>query len=378
MTVAAWPSKGGLEQLPSGAEVAALHLDSVPLKKDGSFLVTVDSASIPANYRESNGSTTFEVSFRTSGAVVPSWFFSSTPRATHNGGGVSWGNERVSTDKADELASNGLARSHVNVKFDSVTEKAEIVEVGNEPESWVSADGLSLLSRDVARESALGVAVFNDSVGAAATPPGNWACGSWSSTSSWQYNKPEKMANVVGTLKGKAKVTQTHTSSHTLGVSLKMGSGSWGGGNAGGTSAITTNDTDTSGVIMTGINRNSVNYRKFTRWCFDPFFPGERTDQAWFPVSVHTLNISPLNLSRPNWDSNPNACSIKSGGHFTKTQGSNVTYSGGVSITPVAVNSKASFTSSTSIRWDFTGSAKLCGSTSQGPLASPQAGVFVP
>jgi hypothetical protein len=123
---------------------------------------------------------------------------------------------------------------------------------------------------------------------------------------------------------------------------------------------------------------NGVNYLKYSQLCRYHDRAGKvhwYTDSEMRPGGFFDLTEG--QFERPVADPDFAYCDVVyPGDRKTKSRGTNVTYSSGVSIVGVvSTSAHASFAQDTSITWNITAKSLFCGSTSAGPLRAPQADV---
>lgn len=237
---------------------------------------------------------------------------------------------------------------------------------------WLGADGSATLTSAQALAAATTPRIdvtIGSSGGFVPLRP----CGPWVKTGQIQNGRSERFMNVysVGS-NAKPWVTQEVGSSHTLGIAVKAPGAPW---TLSGSNTRSTSSSLTTHRGYIGGMRNQVNYREYKRTCPSPL----RYWYQWKPYSVHSLNSGfTAYAGVPAWNYRANCGEQRYRvGDFTKSEGSNATFSNGVNLTVLDVSAKATFSSNTKLRFDFSGAgAYMCGSTSQGPVSSPQAGAY--
>jgi hypothetical protein len=188
--------------------------------------------------------------------------------------------------------------------------------------------------------------------------------------SQWQAkeyitHRPEKFVNAYGRPHAPLEVSEDVGSTHSLGVALKIEGGGWG---LDGSSQLET--TSGAGGTQTfhyeRLIYNSVNYRHWHMTCTGP----EGHDRDMLKASGFYDLIS-------QWPSIPPTtwiyCVTKSSGEWRKSQGSNVTFTGGVSLPYLSVSAHISFSQNFQLTWRPNAPVWLCGNTSLGWAQAPQA-----
>ncbi len=94
--------------------------------------------------------------------------------------------------------------------------------------------------------------------------------------------------------------------------------------------------------------------------------------QGWWKPYQTTNILYPINYlsGQPNWEPN---CGTYSSGYMYKTQGTNQTYSAGINLGPISVSAHTDWETDNKLKWNFSASTRLCGSTTGGWVSSPQA-----
>jgi hypothetical protein len=361
----AWPSASVLAEQPDGELVRTVTLATGVTNRRGEVRVAVDSAVLGRDFVDDD-TVNFELGIGY-GSQEATWNFPATRAAA---GGASpqhlWSNPNVSREEAAVHAGLGLGPVHLSI---DLGERPSIVERGNEPSSWINDDGRTLQGTEVVAVSAVQLAPRTsvNTVGDVSLAESCY----YIAQNNWQYGRGERFIHAIGTAQAPPTVLQTTSSSHTMGVAYRSsGTASW---SQSGTSTATTGASD-SRYLGTSVRvYNTVNYRQYRYSCnHGVSYTGQ---EQWRPVSINALNAGRDIISRPNWTG---GCTTYSNGTRSKTQGSNVTFATGVTLSFFSVSAKSSFSVSTALRWDFTGPAKLCGSSSLGWVSAPQAGAYVP
>jgi hypothetical protein len=354
-----------MDALEDGERVNTKVVGREKADSAGRFAVSLDPATLGSEHRRSDGGVQLELVVADAVDEV-FWDFTA---AVSTRVGSAWGNDRI--DQRDLAGRSALNLGPAHVSID-VGERPEVRELGDEPETWVDDNGERLTLSSAAQRATAAKetrrALFDEDVAGAGdvTPLGQ----GWCATSAYKNGLTEGFIRTIGVINAKNWVDQGTSSSHTLGVGYKSGSGSW---SQSGTEKKSTGATSSDHRGYNATIRNKVNYRRYVG-CDGLPLNAER----WRPSSIHSLGSSGIiHSTRPAWNK-PANCTTYSQGNKTKSQGTNVTFSSGISFSPISLSAKSSYSSNTKQRWVVTGRFQLCGSTSSGWAGAPQAGAFVP
>jgi hypothetical protein len=357
INVLAWPSPEFLAELPGGAKFQEKLLAQESSGPEGGFAVSVELDSLDKEHISDAGSVDFALIVGDSQYQIR-WSFTAT-RAT--GTQNLWSNPRVAPSLLSQRDSNRKAPTRLSI---DLGENARVVEEGNEPDKWVGNDGRplgiakGLQAARVARESR---AAFGKSAGAQVGP---LACGTWVAVDEYQYARTERFVQAIGTGNARPTVDQEVGTQHTMGIAYDSGTGSW--SQSGSLSLSFGASAETTYGAGASLVYNKVNYRKYEQFC------AWLWHYQWRPSGYYALNSGYGPLITPYWSN----CTNYYSGTYTKSQGTNVVFSAGVTLTMISVTAQAQFTNQTKLSWNFTGSGKLCGSSVAGWVSAPEAGAY--
>jgi hypothetical protein len=362
--VTAWPNQDVLDDLGDGEAVPTKTVATGITDGSGQFALAVDPEAIGKEYIGAHNGADLEVAIANDTRQVD-WNFTAFVQES-DGDGQTWSNPRLDTAEASLMSRKRKAPTHLLVDLGA---ESTVAEEGKAPESWVGPDRKPLgKSRGAAATRVLSHNRTMPSQGksavVAAAPP---ICVT-SATSEYQYGRRQEFVNAIGVLNAKATVIQKSGTDHTLGVAIDYKNDQAGFKQSG----SITKSFAASGVTQLAYNK--VNYRKYRNKCS---ITGQVNWEAWRPDNYNDLNAGSLSISRPSWNASSENCATKDNGTFIKTRGSNQVFAAGVNLNAINVSSEAKFSSETSLKWVFTGRAKLCGSTRAGWASAPQAGAFV-
>jgi hypothetical protein len=247
---------------------------------------------------------------------------------------------------------------NVDLKID-LGSNPGVADTANPPTSWhgVKRDQLT---PDGLVPVAMSPAVVAPSSGSDASPM--FCTTTW--TNNYKYGIPEAFANEWGWTGALGTFHEALSTSHTLGIAIDLGGGSWRAGGTWGLSESDGAEANTSGLWDNQIN-NEVNYREQWNGCDLHWY--------WYPVSTYAIEYPILgwpHTSHPHWTS----CAVYGNGQdATKTQGTNTTYAYGVGFGPINLSTQSGWSTAVSNKWTFTSTSHLCGSTSFGWVSSPEA-----
>jgi len=331
VSLVAWPTNPILATLPAGAAVATLPVATVNSDSTGRF--SIQPTAVPADYRDPEGTTNYELSVA-DGTRSVLWNLSLT--FTNGATGGRW------TTAGEPSASQGPGTS---LRFDLGVH------------SGVGIDLPSAMTSQTAPADDVVQTGFT-AVPAQSVAPACCVC-VWAATNNWYYNRPEKFMAAYAWSGAKVTVTQVNGTDHQLGIGYQVSGGNW---SQSGTMNL--DESSGGGAEVAGfINKyiyNAVNYRDWVNSC-------GATQRR--PASTYAFISSTTSASHPTWS----YCTTYTSGTFWKTSGTNVTYSAGVNIIVLSVSAQSGWNTSTKEAWVVTSATKLCGSTSQGWVSSPQA-----
>jgi hypothetical protein len=316
VTLTAWPDADTLMGLPSGAPVGTTRLTTVIVGTDGSYAVAPDLSSLSARYREADGTVNVELEIGSPAGhaqySLPVALSAHVPAAGDATTAVGGSRPaRVDIDLAQHTVVNSLA-AHTS--------------------------GLATFATPVARS-------------------GDYKCGDWEAGDKLRQ-RPEKFMNVYADRTGKATVTETAASSHTLGVAIKISSGPW---SVDGSASETVSDGSyaTNTYAHDVAIKNTVDYRKYHRLCVTENFKTHWEHEAR-PGHFFALEVE--RLTEPIRGAGFSNCVMVHRGTYTKTHGRSKDFSLGMDLYFVRVEAHAAYSSHTRISWHITGRNRLCGS----------------
>jgi hypothetical protein len=243
-------------------------------------------------------------------------------------------------------------------------------DLNDSPTNWKGVPSTQLTSAGLLKAPTSPVdATTNPSLGVDAAAVGGvvkpMGCGVVIPLNLYRYGIQEAFANVWSWTGALVTFHESTSSNHQLGIAFKTSAGGW---SQNGTQTFTESgggSADVSGLWDNQVN-NKVNYRAITWYCANGA-------QGWMPDSTYALAYPILgwpHSSHPKWSS---CVTYGSGAVMTKTQGKNTTYGYGVSFGEVSLSTQSGWDQSVDIKFNFTATSKLCGSTGAGWVGSPEA-----
>jgi hypothetical protein len=358
-----------LDKIGDGDVVPTKSVATGTTDESGRFVLAVDPDALGVDYIGAHNGADLEIAIANDDRQVD-WSFTAFVQES-DGDGQAWSNPRLETANSSLKRQERKAPTHLLV---DLGEEPTIVEEGKAPEEWIGPDRKPLgKSRGAAATRVLShdrtIPSRRKSDVSAAAPP---ICAT-SATNEYQYGRREEFVNAIGVLNAKATVSQKSGTDHTLGVAIDYKNDQAGFKQSGSLTKSFSSSAESSFGI-TQLAYNTVNYRKYRYKCS---ITGTVKWEQWRPDNYNDLNAGSISIARPSWNASSANCTTKDNGTFIKTQGSNQVFSAGVSLNVISLSSEAKFSSETSLKWVFTGRAKLCGSTSAGWVSAPQAGAFV-
>jgi hypothetical protein len=346
--VAAWPDSQVIDGMRIGQPADFHALPQVVTDEQGRFVVSVSPTTLPGKFVEPGGRVQWDV-IVDDGASLIDWDFSnrSAPADQRFGASASDGQE------------GGAAPTAVRFEFGS--DPAVVVASVSEANS---AAGLARAMVE-AREAV--------SVQPSRIPrrlPGSGAAEPASSSCHWvvadtKHGVSERFAHVYPGAGAPVYITQSVGAEHSIGIATGF-AGKWHGGRAGGSVTI---DSSASATLRAPGNRTAwdrVNMKKWSDLC---------GHYQWRAYSVHSLLTGWTKKSEPRFTS---CARYPKGAQLVKTHGKNFEFNGGVDVGPVAVDSRAGFSTHTKLVWHVKTPTWLCGSTDQGWASSPEAEADTP
>lgn len=354
----AWPNQDKLGAIGKGEPIPMYVIGRAKTNRAGGFTIDADPAAIPPDYRGKGDRVDVELTFGDS-AREARWNYTATP------------------DTAKGWVLTGTDAHQPNLRAD--LGRSVGYDLGNDPAAWVSPAGTTLgaagrtgaplrvsaISRDFTQLRTLPLTTLRATrmaptstsarSAAAVAAPTDICFGTWGST---QNGQEEYFARVYAWTGALATVYQQYGTDHTLGIGYSSS-----GFSQNGTSTISLNASASRSGVADVTAWNKVNYRAYTYSC--------RPGVEYRPISVNALLTKWTYWPHPTtW----NTCTTYTSGTYTKSSGTNVTYSGGVSLTGIgSVSAQSGWNSDTKFSWTVKQRTKICGSTTAGWVSSPQA-----
>ncbi|MCP2323471.1 hypothetical protein HDA40_001978 [Hamadaea flava] len=187
----------------------------------------------------------------------------------------------------------------------------------------------------------------------------------------WYYGRSEHWDS-LNTVSGiSMQVEMDAGASNTLGVGVNLDSKGWKGG---GTASKTVQSGAGASITRTTATTfyNKVNYRRFVEYCHSVGYTWE--NQYMRPMSFNDI-IDNAKLYTGFWNP-PATCATKSSGSYSKTKGSNISWSSGIDAHFLSVSAQASYSTNTKVTWTFGRTGRLCGTSAAGWADSAHAGAW--
>jgi hypothetical protein len=339
VTLTAWPDVDYLNTLATGDTVPTRVVASGTTTFLGAYSLAPDLSSLPSMYVEPDGTVNMDLD-TVSGVAAQTWSISgATPGSL------------ASTDPDLAVAPSGQETVSFNMASGTVTQQVR-------------------RSRAVvSRVATVRAPVGNVHANPGAPPSCNYT---QYSAGPYIYHNPEKFAGVWTDAGGPATMSETSSSSHTLGIGLNIDNKGWG---ADATATIETENSTTSsiGYQHSYYLYNEVNYRHYTRSC-QQYTGGPQVhyDKAR-PHGFYSLQTPSLKvgINPMTWTE----CRTYTVGSVGKNHGASQEYGLGVSLPFVSLSAHARYSNSTETDFTFTGVPELlCGNTSAGWASAPLAG----
>lgn len=343
-----WPNTSVLQQLKVGEKAPVKIVDYATTGPSGEFAVSLLPRLVDDEYMEVDGSVSVQLWLVHDGKEVP-WNFSALP-PTGKEAFENWSTEpiRQSDSKLGDV---------LEINF----------EIGGEPNvrqsddpasSWLGVDSYASSDRG-------SLSLVDGGVPVALATSTCWAAVPVGGT--WLYNNRERFMAVYGWTGAKATISQavSSSSSHTVGVAYKPNVGSW-TVNGSTTQTISTGSAQTITGITNAFIHNSINYRRWN--CSEAndntTIVGTEIRPAGFYDIFNEPHTSALHVSYTL------GCVLKSSGTIIKTQGTNQTFSAGVSTPYINLSARSGFNQGTRLEFNVTAPSKVCGNSAQGWLAA--------
>lgn len=370
----AWPNDAVLDALADGERVNTRVVARDAANDAGQFEVSLTPDSLSPEHRRKDGGVQLELVIADRQSEVI-WNFTAVGAASElsRNGALTWGNERVDQRSLAARSELGVGPTHISVE---IGERPTVRELGDEPENWVDDNGGRLSAAGATDRAVAPKEPRRADFDTIATVDGDVTplAQGWCATGTYETGRTESFIRTIGVIQAKNWVDQSSSSSHTLGIAYKSGSGAW---SQSGTASRTTSTSSSDHLSYNGTLRNKVNYRKYVGCDGTPL-----NAEQWRSSSIHSLGSSVIiHSTRPDWQKSANCTNYPATtGTKSKTSGSNVTYSAGVNFSKISLSARASYSSYTKQRWVPSGGSgrfNLCGSSSSGWSGAAQAGAFV-
>jgi hypothetical protein len=315
VSLIAWPDAGALDQVPDGAPVGTRQIATAITTDDGSYTLAPDLSSLPDRFRESDGTVNVEL----------------------------------------EIASpTGHAQFSLPLATSAAVPAAEVTTTavpGSRP-AEVDVD----LSRHAVADS-LSTRTRPATLATSVAQSGDYKCSDWEAGDKLGQ-RPETFMNVYADPTGKATVTETTASTHTLGVAIQISSGPWSvDGSA--SQSLADGSYATNTYAHDVAIKNTVDYRKYHRFCVTENFKTHWEHEAR-PGHFYALEVE--RLTEPIRGAGFTNCVMVHRGTYTKTHGKSKNFSLGMDLYFIRVEAHAAYSSHTKISWHITGRNRLCGS----------------
>ncbi len=312
VSVSVWPSDRVLAALPDGAPVTLISLGTTRTDSRGAYAVSSALADVPADYREADGSLSVEVDV-TSAAGATQW------NSTVGGS--------APLSRADSFDLAGSVR-----------------EDGVQTALAVTAPASGATS------AAAGAAPDNGG------PTCHWAATSTYKQATEFYGQADGAPGVW------AHLTQTATSTHTLGIAVEGSNGAWSGSGSSSVSVTSGTSSSTSSTNYSMRWYNTINYRGYNWIC-----TSGSVKHTYRAVSTYGRNSEWHQVTHPYYGYCINQ---RSGTNQIRHLETSYTNSGGVSLGFVSVNAELTWGSDVTEEIKFLTASQYCGTAAQGPEQS--------
>ena len=384
MTLRAYPNGATLEGLGVGADISTVDVASAVTNAAGGYVLTPDLTTLPSSFVEPDGSVSLEVDVSAGAVGEQSYDLS---------GAV------PGTPAADDPETSAVAGRPDHVDFSLAT--GTVADMSQSRFDTSDEDGASSLTSAKVFDAAQADA---DSTPDASSTCGHYGdvcsggidprtlqkpwevlpgvtipqCGGWK-VMNYENNVPEHFVNVYTWGGAPAKITETTASSHSLGIELSVGRGAFG---AHGSSTKETHHA-TSGVhtLTSGTAvSNGLNSAYEARACYQSYQWYVNTSASLVTQRelrpIRFFDVAEAQFDKPRalpttWT---NCDLLVPGDEKIKSDGTNVTYEGGISYAGLgSASAHVSFSRDTTIDWVVNQKSVFCGSQASGPNAGPAA-----
>jgi hypothetical protein len=359
-----WPNDEFLDRLTDGMSVPVKVIATGTTDDTGNFSLSVDSATLGEDYVSTSDSADIELSVADDSSQVE-WNFTADLPKPQDGTSLAWSNPRAEETTSKAKSSGLVAPTHLLV---DLGKQPQVVEAGREPANWIGPK-----SKPIGKAGAVKAASVSSrkrTFPSLRTRQGKAVAFAPScppvATNDYDTGRREYFVNAYAVAAVPVTVIQKIGTDHTLGIAVDMPGG---GINFKGGGTLTKSFSAASEKKYSFPAKrvfNKVNYRKYREGC------GAAVKTEWRPQGHHSLGAGADQTDFPNW-STPANCTGYSSGTYIKAQGSNAIFDTGVDLSVLNVSAQAKFSNETQLKWTFTESGKLCGSTNRGWVSSPQA-----
>jgi hypothetical protein len=346
--VSLWPSEAALRKLKFGERVNILSLPAGRTNVSGQYGIDIPWGSLPFGYVASNGVADVELS-ATDGTQVVRW---NVPLLD---GGV-----RVGSIATKSILS-GSRRSTDIISFDlglhSGVGDRNALAVAPLSLKQRTPQGFARVAADhIRRPSGLQAAAVN--------------AGCTVTAGTLLPNLKEQWGRIFAPSWMPTDVTETNSSSHTLGVGTQSSSGVWSVTGTANITAVSSGSVSQSGLWNEYLF-NRLIYRDYNNACTGGV---KYVTRKPYDTSAKLTDQGAHIIAMPSsWTT----CQTRSAGWgFTKSNSQNITLASGMNIGALSVSAQAGWDASTSITWGRipTGkTAQECGSSLLGPESAQSA-----
>jgi hypothetical protein len=353
VSLVAWPSDDYLAAQTIGQTVPTEVLATATPSAAGSYTLSPNLAGVGANYVDPDGLVNLELD-TTLGSQSQEWSLSAAVPGS------------VAATQDPQLAVAGSTPDTVNFNMSqaTVTQTDSTGVSETDPVQLTSADTLSQATHGVGPGAAPATGNSPDD------HPDPAGCSGWTYYS-YYGNRNETFLNLY-TYSGDTTVTESAGSTHTLGVGADENNNGWG---LDGEHSITKEASASASNSWTSNEqlKNTVNEHEYQRYCWlqdDINYHAEYKIEA---VSFNAFLTSATHIINTNWNSKN--CHLYASGNYTKIQGSNQSFSGGLNTPFISLKSQAEFSKDSSVGWNPSSAGEeMCGSTNAGWASAPFAG----
>lgn len=334
--LSAWPNETILAKPPSGGKVDMRPVTDVRTDSRGGFALNVNWAALPASHRDGQGTTDFSVVVN-DGVHRTSWNMPATQGAS--------GAARDSM----RMAASGFRPDTLN--FD-LGRNASVTSALANRSTTIDRAGKQVTNPGHQRLATSRVA--------ATTKTTQDTC-TYYATNRWNNGIYESFARSFGWLYASATFRQSNVTYHRVGTGYSADGSHW---SASGSVTYDENAGDSTALfgIMDVWVYNRINYLDFYVTCqYDNHF--ERRAVSTFAILAKTSYAGHVYY-------NAGCNKYTTRADITKSTGTDLTYSGGVSLVGIYVEASSGWNTGTNQTWVVTKPSWYCGDLPQGPAAS--------